>query len=513
VSRELLENLEEGFDEQLLRKDFEELNDPIKGEERIRKKYSNHISQEIENINAMSIIENGDKPAVASQGLIQTEYDYLDYATTGKTITTLDPELVEKTLHVRFFFLEKFNHPLRINNLKAADRFVPPPKINSIVFEDAIAQGRSVSIGDINAQVTGDKNERVGRNERFIQGPFVFVGKQARMPFIGSEMPDIFGSAIALATMAACHCLAALPRNGVFHDIKRQAALAQETFQYLEYLAEVVLDGRSDKDEILEMWKHNILGTLEPTYDKAMRRAEALYYKGVRTLRTYTPEPGKTVVDTTIGTRKAFGNEIELFAGQIVSVYQAKQLEEYVDAGYLGIAGGGRCTTGLKSGSEVGWPMLSYDLSGNYGKPLFAQGGASDHIAEAFLSGVSGIGVSRAVGGGTIESPGGFLYCVDSQGRLFKIYGGEASKREKFLDGKLMPFGIVSFAEGETTKAFLNYYEDIYPTLAHNLYARNEEAIMALVFRGANSIEEMQAIDPSPIRLQSEQGRQQRGTH
>ena len=139
----------------------------------------------------------------------------------------------------------------------------------------------------------------------------------------------------------------------------------------------------------------------------------------------------------------------------------------------------------VRSGSAIDWPELVWKLRGEINIPIIVEGGASDHVATTLLLGASGISVSRVVAGGTIESPGGLLYCSDDSGKLFKPYGGEASARTKYLDGKLLPFTIPSFVEGETTKAELSYIKNVHPTLTYNLHVLIEDAILAMVFRGA----------------------------
>ena len=118
-----------------------------------------------------------------------------------------------------------------------------------------------------------------------------------------------------------------------------------------------------------------------------------------------------------------------------------------------------------------------------------------------------------AVAGGTIESPGGCLFCSDGNGRLYKPYGGEASARTKFVDGKILPFNIPSFVEGETTKAQMSYIKYVYPTLTYNLHLLIEDAILAMVFRNVDNIWQLQSINPSPLRQITPYGNYQRQTH
>lgn len=441
-------------------------------------------------------------PVYPSQGLLLTPYDGF-----GSVKTQMLPKkLIAKTLQLRMFFLEMFNHPYRIQNLKkvSKSKFKAPKVIKS-----SVSFSMALAIGDIGAKVVGSQKGRISRSERYGQGPFVKLGRQARTFFVGSASPDVWNSSLAISTMAASHCLSGIPRNGVMSDIKRQADLAHEVFEYLDELAKVL-----NKQELLQIWKNNVMGVLEGSPEQAMIRAEALYKKGVRCYRVYSPEPGTGPVQTVLKLRREFGSEIEIFAGQVVDVKQAKQVEAAAADGiFVGIGGGGRCITGVRSGSVIDWPELIWKLRGQIKIPVVVEGGASDHVAVALLLGASGIGVSRIVSGGTIESPGGLLYCSDENGNLFKPYGGEASARTKFLDGKLLPFGIPSFVEGETTKAKISFVRHALPTLTYNLHQLIEDSILALVFRGVENITDLQAINPSPLRQMTSSGEFQMNTH
>ncbi len=444
-------------------------------------------------------LSHEDGSVYPSQGLLLTPYDGFGPVKTQM----LSQELVIQTLRLRMFFLKMFNHPYRIKNLKqvSKSKFKAPKKIKSSISFDL-----ALSIGDIGARVVGSQRDRISRSERYAQGPFVKLGRQARTFFVGSASPDVWNSSLAISTMAASHCLAGVPRNGVLVDIKRQADLAAEVFDQLEEL--------SDQKELLAVWKKNVMGVVEASPDRVMARAEALYKKGVRCFRVYSPEPGTGPVKTVLKLRKEFGSEIEIFAGQVVDVKQAKQVEAAgADGIFVGIGGGGRCITGVRSGSVIDWPELVWKLRGQIKIPVVVEGGASDHVAVALLLGASGIGVSRIVSGGTIESPGGLLYCSDENGNLFKPYGGEASARTKFLDGKLLPFGIPSFVEGETTKAKISFVRHALPTLTYNLHQLIEDSILSLVFRGVENIVDLQAISPSPLRQMTGSGEFQMNTH
>jgi hypothetical protein len=496
--------------EDILKKDFEDLKNPEIGESKIKDKLFAQEQNLNEYLSAWLELSKESKFVYPSQGLLLTPHDYLP--TTGKHLLT--QEVMVKTLRMRRYFLELFNHPYRLRRLEEVNEqnYIPPTKIESKIMRSALKRGQSLSIGDLGAIVVGTSTDRVSRTERLACGPFVKLGRYSRHIFVGSSSPDVWNSCAAIATMAASHCLAGIPRNGILSDIKRQADIAEETFSWLAVEAETIGGGLSSW--LLDKWRKNVMGTLEASPEKAIERAEALYEKGVRCFRVYSPEPGLGPEKTVRELRNRFGLEIEIFAGQMVDVEQSKRVEDAgADGLFVGIGGGGRCITGVRSGSAVDWPELVFQLRGEVGIPVIAEGGASDHIAVSLLLGASGISVSRVVAGGTIESPGGALYCDDGNGRLYKPYGGEASARTKYLDGKLLPFDIPSFVEGETTKAYMSYVKFVYPTLTYNLYLLIEDAILAMVFRGASNIQELLNIDPSPLRYLSIAGDSQRGTH
>lgn len=486
---------------------FEDLLTPEKADAYIREKLSFYEQDVDEYLRPWR--REATESAYPSQGLIRTQYDDLDYV--GQV--QFPEERMVEILRVRSFLLEIFNHPTRIAALKqesAADYSTLPA-----VQSDAIAymqrDGIAVSIGDLGAVVTYPQGEqdRISRKKRLQEGPFVKIGRSAHSPFVGSAMPDVFGSVPAIATMAASHSLVCIPRNSVFVDLQRQADLASAVIDWLKN--EVVLQGRPDSDELLDLWLGNLIGTVEASPEKALRRAEALYNRGVRKFRPYSPEPGPGPEQTTAALRKHFGDDIEIFVGQIVDVPQALRVEETgADALYVGIGGGGRCKTGPRSGTVIDWPELVWSLRGQTGLPIIVEGGASEHVAETLLAGASGIGVSRMAAGGTIESPGAGKFYSDSHGKLFKPYGGEASSRTKVLEGKMLAFGIPMFPEGETSPAFVTQQ---YPTVTMNIYQLCEAAVLALVFRGVNSIHALQSLDPSPLRIKTTAGAQIQKPH
>ncbi len=450
--------------------------------------------------------------AYPSQGMLLTPFDFLPVIQTGM----IPPEKMIKILRIRQYFLEIFNHPERLKFLKSKQKskFVPPPNVRSRVLEKAIKEEQALSVSDLGVVVRGSQGRRVSRRLRLLHGPFVKLGRLARSPLVGSAMPDIYGSVYAISTMAQCHCLVGVPRNGPFHKVQRQVDLVKQVWLALKSSEVLINRSQNDKRFLLKQWRANVMGVLETEPEKALVRAQSLYDVGVRTFRVYSPEPGIDALATVKALRQRLGEKIEIFVGQVVDVIQAQQLEEAgADGLYLGIGGGGRCITGVRSGSVIDWPILLWQLRGKIGIPVIIEGGASDHIAVTLALGATGIGVSRIVGGGTIESPGGMLYCIDEHGRYFKPYGGEASARSKYLDNKMMPFEIPSFVEGETKIAEMAHLAYGVPTIPFNLFSLTEDVILSLVFRGVTEISQLHQINPSPLRRKTWAGSLIQNTH
>ncbi len=443
--------------------------------------------------------------AYPSQGMLHTPFDFLKISQMGM----IAPENMVRILRIRQYFLELFNHPERIAALKRVQKkpFIPPPVVSNSALVRALEHNQALSISDLGIRVVGSDGERVSRKERLKEGPFIKLGKYARSVLVGSAMPDVWGSVYAISTMAQCLSLVGVPRNGPLSDVKRQAAMVIEVFKALSESEVLIGRTAAQKKELITTWQHNVMGVLDAVPEKAVSRAEVLYKAGVRAFRVYSPEPGLGALRTVQQLRKVFGSEIEIFVGQVVDITQAQQLEEAgADGLYIGIGGGGRCITGVRSGSVIDWPMLLWELRGHISIPVIVEGGASDHIATTLALGASGIGVSRVAAGGTIESPGGMLYCIDENGNYFKPYGGEASARTKYLDDKMLPFGMPSFVEGETRRAYMNHLPYGVPTIPFHVHNLTEDIILSLVFRGVRNVAALQSLDPSPLRINTPQG-------
>jgi hypothetical protein len=455
--------------------------------------------------------------AYPSQGLVRTLHDG-EKINRAEVHETDNQEFTAEMVPVMLYYLELFNHPDRIEALLTTPEFQPPTKHFKMLFLVARILNQAISINQLALSPQGDEEPRTRRTDSFISGPFVQLGNQPRTLLVGSANPECWGSAPAIAHMAEAHSLVGVPRDGLFSDIQRQVDLAKKSFEWIENSPTLLGRSSEEKATLVELWKHNVMGVLEANPQKALPRAKRLYKAGVRTFRIYSPEPGSELVETLKALRQCERENnwepIEIFVGQIVSVQQAKRAEKAGATGiYVGIGGGGRCKTGVRSGVAIDWPELVWKLRGKIKIPIIIEGGASDYIGQTLVTGGTGIGVTRAVAGGTYESPGGRLFYAGDDGQLFKPYGGEASGRVKALGDKEGPFGIIPYEEGDTTTAQQNFGRGNSPTLLRNLYLKNGDIIMAMVFQNARTISLLQEKGVRTLKTASLEEQQLRHPH
>lgn len=456
------------------------------------------------------IRESSTDPVVAYPGM-GLVYDEGGDSSNRPEIKRLEHSLVYRTIQASIYYSLLNNHPDRVGALFAQgeNNFVSPEAFDHPLFTHAFEAGQAVNIADIKLEVQGSDKPRQSRTLLHQNGPFVSYfhpdsesrgRKQARGVIAVGANPYITGSPFALARFAESHSLACVPRDGYFSDIGRQRDLFLKTIEFLESSPVFIAYKYSvaEKRRLLESYKRNLVVTIEPESGKALRRARALYDAGARTFRIYSPEPGDDSLKTLVELRKLQKElqweRIEIFVGQVVDVKQAVLLKEAgADAIYVGIGGGGRCITGVVGGLTINWPELVWKLRGAVNIPIIVEGGANDYIAESLAVGASGIG---AVGkfAGTIETPGGLDFFVDSTGRHKRRYGGEASGAMRKMAGRVGPFDFILNIEGEVTDKYLRHDAQRLPTVLQVLHELQQGVVGGMVFQNASTIPEFQRM-------------------
>ncbi|MBP9819157.1 IMP dehydrogenase [Candidatus Woesebacteria bacterium] len=479
----------------------------------------------------------------ASQGLVVTGFEEsFNSAVSVVSIDEKHEELIPQTLRAWLFHLALFNHPEYLDSLFAvAEQQFSRPKyqFNRTMWFSELAR-QALSIHDLTLAISTADKPRLSRTAIFTQALKVGYGRrkkglsdrllgregnrlgrdQARNIFVVGENPDVTGSAFFIASLAATHHLVGLPRDGFFKDRGRQAELAQETISLLMHIVQLVGRSATEREKLLDWYLHNVVGVIEAEPSAALARAHELYSVGIRTFRVYSPEPN-TQLEKTVAALRAFEQQnawepIEVFAGQVVSVKQAKRLEAAgADALYVGVGGGGRCITGKVANLAIDWPELVWKLRGQVGVPIIVQGGGNDNPVTSIALGASGIGIVGKLAA-SLESPGGKLYFLDPVTQQpFVYYGGEASDRMRGMVGRVDPLGRAINTEGETTRRSLLYNElkGLYPTALQRVAEIMEALATGFVFQNAKTVAELQDKGPAHIRKESPFMSASRDTH
>ena len=505
------------------------------------------LSSQISEVRLHSYDPKPTHPSYPNQGLVLTGYEgpsdhiialenplglhlphhstELELVPSEIKVKRLDKAVVKQALYAWLYYLELLNHPERLAELYKQSEvpFKAPNKKFNWIFFWAKMTRQSITIRDLALSTQGAEEDRAQRTARFINGPFVNYGSekkgrmQARSVFASGANPDAVGNAMALSTLTQAHSLANLPRDGFFSDIQRQVDLAKKVFEWNRNSPVLFGKPEEEKEKLLEYFNHNLVGVVEASKGKAVERATALYEAGVRTFRIYSPEPGNGPLETLKALRKLEKENgwerIEIFAGQVISLKQAKALEAAgADGIYIGIGGGGRCITGIVGNLTIDWPQLLWEMRGQLHIPVMVEGGANDAIGVSLVLGASVIGVTGKLTG-NIESPGGYLVFVGSDGLPFVYYGGEAANRMRAMAGRLGPFGRVEFEEGETRKVFIVDKPGEVHTLLQMLLNLHQGVIGAEVFQNAVDIPHLQEIGTKTLRRESPNGAFMKETH
>ena len=162
--------------------------------------------------------------------------------------------------------------------------------------------------------------------------------------------------------------------------------------------------------------------------DAGFARSEALVDAGVDVIVIDTAHGHSAgVVDAVARAKKAFGDRVQVIAGNVATAAATKALiDAGADAVKVGIGPGSICTTRIVAG--VGVPQLTAIMdaaSGAGNVPIIADGGIkfSGDFAKAIAAGASCAMVGSAISG-TDEAPGEVILY---QGRSYKSYRGMGS--------------------------------------------------------------------------------------
>ena len=352
----------------------------------------------------------------------------------------------------------------------------------------------------------------VSRTQSAECGLFNRVGKHPRSVLGFGSMPAISGWRDVLATAAIGHHAIFTHRNSIFAGyIERQAAVIKAAKAVLE---------RALADEADYQRAARNIGAAIGCSHVADEVADARYlyeHAGVRLFRIYTINSDPRVIEVAGAIRAEFGDEVELFVGQVSDKNQCLKLigpEVRADGLFFGHGGGRQCTSAT-NGMAVTTLEEVYSITTD---PRFnhvtiaVEGGIGTSMGHLLLMGVDLISYNQQLARCVIEQ--GDIYFEHKTGKVCMPYHGSASAPTMIIESanpalarkRLRPGGRTRNVEG---KSGYRFFEEKANSMVFYLNTFKHYAARALADVGVRDMAELRefvaAHDEELIRVVSSQ--------
>lgn len=309
----------------------------------------------------------------------------------------------------------------------------------------------------------------LSRRQATQKGLFNRIGKHVRRVVGLGSMPPVTGWRDTLVMALIGHMVAFVPRNSLFAaDIDRRLSLIKAVRSVISQLP---LEP-SQKQVTLR----NLGASLSADNPEAeLVIARKLYNQGkIHLFRIYTIASDPRVIKLARLLREEFGDDIEIFVGQVADKTQALELispKIRADALILGHGGGRQCTSAI-NGMAITTLEDLYSLVTDKrfnSTALILEGGVSRSIGTALLLGADAVLYNQQFVHGTIET--GDLFVQDLKGRICQPYPGSASPVTQIIESQYESLRLRrTDAAGRTLhpegKPGFMYYEDKAPSMA-----------------------------------------------
>ncbi len=303
----------------------------------------------------------------------------------------------------------------------------------------------------------------VSRTQSAEFGLFNRIGKYPRSILGFGSMPAISGWRDVLVTAAIGHHPIFTHRNSIFAGyIERQAAVIRS--------AKAVLRGLGMSRADYQRAARNIGAAIGcSNVEEEVAAARYLYDEAdVRLFRIYTINSDPRVIEIATAIRAEFGDEIELFVGQVSDKEQCLKLvapEIRADGLFFGHGGGRQCTSAT-NGMAVTTLEEVYSITTD---PRFndvtiaVEGGIGSSMGHLLLLGVDLISYNQQLAHCVIEQ--GDIYFEHKTGKVCMPYHGSASAPTMIIESanpelarkRLRPGGRTRNVEG---KAGYRFFEE-----------------------------------------------------
>lgn len=328
-------------------------------------------------------------------------------------------------------------------------------------------------------------------------GLFNKIGKYPRSIYAVGSMPAVSGWRDVIVMAAIAHSPVFVHRNSIHAGyIDRQVQLIQDAKSVIASL------GMSKDQEL--MVQRNIgaaLGT--GSIKEEIHNARLLYSKaGVKLFRIYTINSDPRVAEIALALRKEFGDEIEIFVGQVADKEMCLRLIDEdirADALFFGHGGGRQCTSAANGMAVTTLEELySVITDKRFNKTtILAEGAVGRSVGPLLILGLDGVSYLQQLSHGTIET--GDLFFEYKDGRPAHPYHGSASAPTMIIEAanpeihkkRVSASGRVRNVEG---KAGYTFYEEKANSMSFFINNFRHYAARMLADLGVESIAELRSF-------------------
>ena len=337
----------------------------------------------------------------------------------------------------------------------------------------------------------------VSRTQSAEYGLFNRIGKFPRSILGFGSMPAISGWRDVLVTAAIGHHPIFTHRNSIFAGyIDRQAAVIRAAKDVLQRI------GLSEGE--YQRTARNIGAAIGcSSVADELAAARALYDEAdVRLFRIYTINSDPRVIDIARAIRAEFGDDIELFVGQVSDKEQCLKLiapDIRADGLFFGHGGGRQCTSAT-NGMAVTTLEEVYSITTD---PRFnhvtiaVEGGIGSSMGHLLLLGVDLISYNQQLAHCVIEQ--GDIYFEHKTGKICMPYHGSASAPTMIIESanpelarkRLRPGGRTRNVEG---KAGYRFFEEKANSMAFYINTFKHYAARTMADVGVADMAELRAF-------------------
>ena len=302
--------------------------------------------------------------------------------------------------------------------------------------------------------------KHVSRTLSAERGLFNRIGKHPRSVLGFGSMPAISGWRDVLATAAIGHHAIFTHRNSIFAGyVERQAAVIKAAKDVLRRILPREADyQRAARNIGAAIGCSNVadeVAAVRYLYERA----------GVRLFRIYTINSDPRVIEVAAAIRAEFGDDIELFVGQVSDKAQCLKLiapDVRADGLFFGHGGGRQCTSAT-NGMAVTTLEEVYSITTDerFNQVTIAvEGGIGTSMGHLLLMGVDLISYNQQLARCVIEQ--GDIYFEHKTGKVCMPYHGSASAPTMIIESanpalarkRLRPGGRTRNVEGKSGYRF-----------------------------------------------------------